>query len=83
MQHQESAKINPDGLRYKTKINGSPFGESIGNTLSCIKCGNHKARSLLKIFLLAGSRQYKCTDDCGKTEDNLSTISTPENGVAP
>lgn len=82
MQDQEIAKIHKDGLRYKSKINGSPFGASSGQTLSCVKCGNHKARNALKYVLLAGTRQYKCKDNCGKSEVSFTNISTPENGVA-
>lgn len=37
-------KIDSTGLRYKSKVNGSPFGPE-GNhlsTRSCFKCGQHK-----------------------------------------
>lgn len=66
MQHQEVTKIDQSGLRYESKANGSQFGTAIGLTMSCIKCGNHRPRALLMPTLLAGARQYKCKDSCGK-----------------
>ena len=42
----EPSQMSPSGLRYTSKENGSAFqgmGQS-GETLSCIKCGQHKLR---------------------------------------
>lgn len=42
-----TTQISPTGLRYTAKENGSAFqgmGGS-GETMSCIKCGQHKLRS--------------------------------------
>ena len=40
-------KIASDGLRYKAKVSGSPFGAAshANGTMSCMKCGLHKLRS--------------------------------------
>ena len=47
MSRDQITKITKDGLRYKSKEGGSPFGgsSSIG-TMSCYKCGIHKPRAL-------------------------------------
>lgn len=48
MYSTEASQISHTGLRYMAKENGSPFqgrGGS-GHTLSCIKCSQHKPRSL-------------------------------------
>jgi hypothetical protein len=46
MYKNEPSQIASSGLRYTVKENGSAFqgmGQS-GETLSCIKCGQHKLR---------------------------------------
>lgn len=73
MQHQEVTKIDQSGLRYESKPNGSQFGTSIGQTMSCIKCGIHRPRALLMPMLLAGKRQYKCKEKC---DTRITTAST-------
>jgi len=53
MSRDESTKIASDGLRYKSKESGSPFGGSGSmGTMSCYKCGLHKLRSLAFIGLI-------------------------------
>lgn len=55
--------IAEDGLRYKTKQGGSPFGASSGlGTMSCYKCGRHKARSLGSFKKLLGKSMFVCGD---------------------
>ena len=46
MHNTEPSQINASGLRYTSKENGSAFqGMGLsGETLSCIKCGQHKLR---------------------------------------
>ena len=61
---QPPSQVNADGLRYKTKASGSPFGPAPAMSLSCIKCGIHRPRSLLKGFKLAGKVHYRCDDNC-------------------
>jgi hypothetical protein len=40
-------QISPSGLRYTAKENGSAYQgmSGSGETMSCIKCGQHKLRS--------------------------------------
>ena len=47
MATDDTTKITQDGLRYKSKKGGSPFGTTglAGSTMSCIKCGLHKPRA--------------------------------------
>lgn len=46
MQHIEITEISDSGLRYKSKQAGSPYQGlgSTGETMSCIKCGQHRLR---------------------------------------
>lgn len=63
MSSDETTKIASDGLRYKSKQGGSPFaGSSPMGSLSCYKCGLHKARSLGSFKKLAGQRMFCCVD---------------------
>ena len=47
MYKDETTLIAPTGLRYTSKEGGSPFQGmgGGGETMSCIKCGNHKLRT--------------------------------------
>lgn len=58
------SEIQADGLRYKNKATGSPYGPGMGLTLSCIKCSQHRPRSLMSAVRLAGAIHYKCTGGC-------------------
>lgn len=60
----QSTAIATDGLRYTKKAAGSPYGSAMGLTLSCIRCGAHKARSLLRPTRVAGKIHYCCDEDC-------------------
>jgi len=57
MPNTATTQISPSGLRYTSKQNGSPFQgmSGAGETLSCIKCGQHKLRSkgIFKRYLTA------------------------------
>lgn len=55
-------EISPDGMRYKTRPTGSPFGPSSGGTLSCYKCGQHKSRYLGANRWLCGKKMFGCFD---------------------
>jgi hypothetical protein len=57
-------KIATDGLRYKTKVSGSPFTGSSGmiNTMSCFKCGLHKSRALGSFRRLMDKSHFFCGD---------------------
>jgi len=68
MPRDESTKIASDGLRYKSKESGSPFGGSGSmGTMSCFKCGLHKPRSLGSFQKLAGQRMF-CCGECTITK---------------
>lgn len=52
-----------DGLRYKFKGGGSPFQDSANmSTMSCYRCGLHKARSLGSFTRLLNQRMFRCHD---------------------
>lgn len=52
-----------DGLRYKFKGGGSPFQDSANmSTLSCYRCGLHKARSMGTFTRLLNQRMFVCQD---------------------
>ena len=56
-----------DGLRYKSKASGSPFGAAASfgaSTMSCFMCGKHRPRSLLKTRKLLGKAQQVCSPSC-------------------
>ena len=61
-------EVKADGLRYVTKSTGSDFPGAFGATMSCFRCGRHMPRSQLRSFLLAGSRQFCCRQDCAPQE---------------
>ena len=56
-------QISNDGLRYKSKQGGSPFGGS-GNisTMSCYKCGQHKSRALGTFKRVIGQSMFMCAE---------------------
>jgi len=61
MPRDESTKIASDGLRYKSKESGSPFGGSGSmGTMSCYKCGLHKPRALGSFKKMAGQNMFCC-----------------------
>ena len=56
-------EISRDGLRYKSKKTGSPYeGMRTGDTMSCMKCGVHKPRSLGSFKQLLGTAAFFCSD---------------------
>ena len=62
-------KITEDGLRYKAKVGGSPFGiQANGNaTMSCFKCGQHKPRALGSYKRVLNQSMFFC-GDCRPTK---------------
>jgi len=55
--------VATDGLRYKFKGGGSPFQDSANmSTMSCFRCGLHKARSLGTFTRLLNQRMFLCQD---------------------
>lgn len=60
----EETKIHEDGLRYRSKASGTLFSLAKGVTISCIICGTHRPRSMLKAVRLAGGVTYRCLGPC-------------------
>lgn len=63
------SSILEDGLRYKAKSSGSPFGAPgayAGNaTMSCFLCGKHRPRTDLMSKRLLGKSHVVCSPKCG------------------
>jgi hypothetical protein len=56
-------EISLNGLRYKSKKSGSPYeGMRTGDTMSCMKCGVHKPRSLGSFKQLLWNAAFFCGD---------------------
>ncbi len=67
-------KMLADGLRYKSKVSGSPFmaATSFGAaTMSCFLCGKHRARSQMVTRKILGKSQAVCSPSC-KAADEAS-----------
>lgn len=63
-------KVTADGLRYRSKASGSPFGTGgvfSAATMSCFKCGKHRPRAQLKTQRILGKSQVVCDPACGQT----------------
>jgi|Transcript_2842 hypothetical protein len=55
--------VREDGLRYQSKVGGSPFLGS-GHTRSCFKCGKHRAPNSLQSIRLLGRNEVVCKPNC-------------------
>ena len=63
MSKEETTKITANGLRYKSKKGGSPFGGSSAvGSMSCYKCGIHKPRALGTFKRLLNQSMFVCGD---------------------
>jgi hypothetical protein len=63
MSKDDITKISGDGLRYKSKEGGSPFAASgTGSSMSCYKCGLHKARALGSFKRVLNQSMFVCGD---------------------
>jgi hypothetical protein len=64
------SQIVRDGLRYKAKASGSPFGETNQYahtaTMSCFLCGKHRPRAQLMTRKLMDKVQNVCAQKCEK-----------------
>ena len=60
----QSTRIRPGGLRYESKAAGSSFAGMASSNMSCLLCGQHRPRSQLRPFKLAGAPQHRCKDGC-------------------
>lgn len=68
-------KIQADGLRYQSKASGSPFtstGVFSAATMSCFRCGKHRARSSLKSLKLLGKTQSVCAPSCKEADAGVT-----------
>ena len=64
MHLNEETVIAPTGLRYTSKANGSPFQGvgGTGETLSCIKCGQHRLKRNGSFKRFLNSPLFFCFD---------------------
>ena len=63
MSRDQTTQIASNGLRYKSKEGGSPFGGSNPtSTMSCYKCGLHKPRGLGTFKRLLNQSMFMCGD---------------------
>ena len=63
-----------DGLRYKSKVSGSPFAATTSfgaATMSCCMCGKHRARSLMGTRKVLGKSQAVCSPSCKALDEAL------------
>lgn len=63
-----------DGLRYKSKVSGSPFAATTSfgaATMSCFMCGKHRARSLMGTRKVLGKSQAVCAPSCKALDEIL------------
>jgi len=63
-----------DGLRYKSKVSGSPFAATTSfgaATMSCFMCGKHRARSLMGTRKVLGKSQAVCAPSCKGLDEAL------------
>ena len=63
MTKETTTRIQDDGLRYVSKVSGSPF-VGRGNTRSCFKCGKHRSADQLQSKRLLGKSQMVCKPSC-------------------
>ena len=64
-----------DGLRYKSKVSGSPFAATTSfgaATMSCFMCGKHRARSLMGTRKVLGKSQAVCAPSCKELDATLA-----------
>ena len=63
-----------DGLRYKSKVSGSPFVASASfgaATMSCFMCGKHRLRSQMRTRQVLGKSQSVCAPSCKALAEQL------------
>ena len=64
---ETKTSIDADGLRYRSKAAGSPFGSARAfttATMSCFLCGKHRPRAQLKGKKYLGRTQFVCSPSC-------------------
>ncbi len=68
-----------DGLRYKSKVSGSPFAATTSfgaATMSCFMCGKHRARSLMGTRKVLGKSQAVCAPSCKALDEILANAAS-------
>lgn len=86
MTKDTTTRIKDNGLRYASKVSGSPFSGR-GQTRSCFKCGQHRSADQLMSQRLLGRVHMVCKPSC-KALALLSplsqeTIEAPPIGTVP
>lgn len=64
---EKKDSITTDGLRYRSKTAGSPFGRvgpHVSATKSCYFCGKHRTHASLQFRRLLGKSQAVCAPSC-------------------
>lgn len=72
-------QIIEGGLRYKSKVAGSPFKPAISigiSTKSCFLCGKHRGHSYLRTRNFFGTNQAVCAPSCKEVESILAAPQT-------
>lgn len=73
-----------DGLRYKSKVSGSPFAATTSfgaATMSCFMCGKHRARSLMGTRKVLGKSQAVCAPSCKALDEILEQAAKAAKGA--
>ena len=68
--------VSSEGLRYHSKVPGSPFvatGHFGAATMSCFLCGKHRPRAQLKSRKPMGKTHFVCAPSCKELEATLAT----------
>lgn len=63
--------VSDDGLRYESKLGGSPFIGS-GHTRSCFKCGKHRPPSSLQSKRILGRTEVICKPGCATAAEKAA-----------
>ncbi|MFM9881123.1 MAG: hypothetical protein ACKVOO_12025 [Burkholderiaceae bacterium] len=66
--------ILADGLRYKSKVSGSPFAAAAsfgGATMSCFFCGKHRPRAQMTTRKVLGKSQAVCSPSCKALDEGV------------
>lgn len=66
-------RINQDGLRYTSKVSGSPFSGR-GQTRSCFKCGQHRSADQLQGQRILGKVQMVCKPSCKALAQPVASV---------
>jgi hypothetical protein len=65
MSKATNTRLSDDGLRYTSRVSGSPFSSG-ANTRSCFKCGKHRPPSSLQSKKVLGRSEMVCKPSCAE-----------------